>query len=774
MTRHLVDFTPAAAGGPLASVELDRRQFLIGAAALGGGLAVGILPLEGAQAALGRDNPGQQSSGAEFTGVVSIAPDNTVTIRTVKCEIGNGVHTGMAMIVTEELQCDWSLVRGEYMPPNRNLRENNLYSKTGALAYFSGRSTGKEMMEQLLQIGASARERLRLAAAQRWNVPVVEVAAANSVLTHAPSGRKATYGEVAAAAAAVQLDKEPALKPRAEWSFLGKASRKRMNLPFILDGSAKYGLDIQVPGMVYAAVRHVPAHGGRLKRVDADKVRGMPGVRGVVIIDPDEKRGGLPERMTAPMGLSASTNGPQAAVAVIADHFWQAKVALDALPVEWDPGEGANWPNTQAVYDGAVKAARDTASGNLLRNQGDVDAASRAGKRVEMEFLTPYQDHFVMEPLNGTALVAADRCDVWISTQHAQQAMYVAADETGLHPEKVHVHATYVGVGFGRRIYGDDVRTVVAIARKLPGTPVKVIWTREETTRQGRYRDIAAARLSATLGDDGMIKALDISQAASRPIGRNLTDTPYQLAIPNFRARTKRFATNIMNGPFRGPVYISNCFFLETLVNRCAEEAKIDAVEYRRRLLAHFPDKGWIKALDEVAQKANWGQSLPRGTAQGVAIGNWAMANTKEGEPVPFSGSTVAAIVTVEVSRRGNIAIPRVDVAFDIGSIINPDAVRVQMEGGVIAGLSAALNEELNVANGAIVEGNLDGYRVLRQADPLLPQEIHVHFGGNSGHERFSEAGEPPMGPPPPAFVHAYFRATGKWITRQPFLRHLG
>ena len=770
MTKHQADFTPASGS----TVEIGRRSFMVSAAAMAGGMTIGIAPLEEAAAALGARNPGQQSTGAEFTGIISIGADNTVTIRTTKCEIGNGVHTGMAMIVTEELGCDWNLVRGEYMPPNRNLKDNNFYSKTGALAYFSGRSTGKEMMDQLMQVGASARERLRAAAAARWSVPVDQVKAENSTLVHAASNRKLTYGEVAAEAAAIKLDKEPGLKPQAEWTFLGKGSKRRMNLQHILDGSAVYGLDVQVPGMVYATVRHVPAHGGKLKSVNFDAIKAMPGVRRVVVVDPSEGGRGLPDRVTAPMGLSATTNGPQAAVAVVADHFWQAKVALDMLPIEWDAGDGAKWTNNQAVYAAAAEAAKDTTKGNVLRNQGDVDEGLKSGRKVEMEFMTPYQDHFLMEPLNGTAVVTADRCDVWISTQHAQQAMYVAADETGLHPEKVHVHATYVGVGCGRRIYGDDVRTVVAIAKKMAGTPVKVIWTREETTRQGRYRDIAAAKITATLGDDGMPKAIDINQAASRPIGRNLSDTPYQLAIPNFRARTKLFATNIMTGPFRGPVYTSNCFFLETFINNCAETAKIDPVEYRRRLLAKFPDKGWVKALDEVAQKANWGQSLPRGIAQGVAIGNWAMANTQDGAPVPLSGSTVATIVTVEVSRRGNVAIPRVDVAFDLGSIINPDAVRAQMEGGVMMGLSAALHEELSISNGAIVEGNLDSYRAMRQADPFLPQEVHVHFGGNSGHERFSEAGEPPMGPPPAAFAHAYFRATGKWVTRQPFTKYMG
>jgi isoquinoline 1-oxidoreductase beta subunit len=753
--------------------RMGRRGFMVSTAAVAGGMVIGLTPATDALGATARTNPGDQSTGAEFTGFVSITPDNKVTIRATKTEIGNGAFTGIAMIVTEELGCDWSMVQGEYLPPNRNVREQNFYSKTGALAYFAGRSTGKEMMEQLLQVGASARERLRAAAAAKWGVPVDQVKAENSVLTHAGSGRTLTYGDVAEAAAAVTLEKEPSIKPSSAWTVLGKATPQRLNLPLILDGSAKYGVDVQVPGMVYATVRQVPAHGGRLKSYDFAAIKAMPGVRSVVVVDPDEVRAGLPARMTAPLGLSATTNGPQAAVAVIADHFWQAKVALDALPIVWDSGDGAKWTTTKTVYDALTAAPKDMSKANKLRDQGDVDTALKSGTRVEAEFMTPYQEHFLMEPLNGTALVTDSRVDVWMSTQHPQQAMYVAADETGIHPENVHIHAAWVGMGCGRRVYGDDVRVVVAIAKKLKGTPVKVIWTREEATRQGRYRDIAAASCVATLGDDGMPKAMEINHACSNPIGRNLSDTPYQLTIPNFRVVTRSFTTNLMNGPFRGPVFNSNCFFLETFINQCAETAKQDAVEYRRKLLAKYEDKGWIKVLDEVAQKANWGQSLPSGTTQGVAIGNWAMARTPEGLPVPHTGSTVASIVTLEVTRRGAVSIPRIDIAFDVGGCINERLMKANLEGGTIMGLSAAYHEELNIANGTVVEGNLDNYRLLRQNDPLLPQEIHVHFGANTGKERFSEAGEPPMGPTPPALVHAYFRATKKWITRQPFRKFM-
>jgi isoquinoline 1-oxidoreductase beta subunit len=752
-------------------VVLDRRQFVLTTMFVGGSLMVGLMPAGQALAAVATRKPWDQSPGSEFSAFISIMPDNTVVIRGTSPDIGNGAFSATPMIVTEELKCDWNLVRSEYIPANRDLKEGGTYSKSGVLAYFSGRTTGEAVMKQLLQIGASTRERLRQAAAKQWGVDVADVTAAKSILTHAPTKRTLKYADVAAAAASIVFDKEPELTPREEWTFLGKESPSKLNQPLILDGSAVYGLDVQVDGMLNAALRQVPAQGGRLKSYDFNAIKGMPGVRAVVVVDPDEIRPGLPQGFRAPFGISASTNGPQAAVAVIADHFWQAKVALDLLPVEWDLSAGAEWENTQKIYDALMATLANPKDANKVRDQGDVTAALATGKKVEATYLTPYMDHVNMEPLNGTALVTNDRVDVWMPTQHAQNALYVAADETGIHPEKVHVHQTWVGTGLGRRVYGDDVRMVVAIANKMRGTPIKVIWTREESMRQGRYRALVGGAFAASLGDDGMPKAIHISTSGTNPNARAIGDSPYQTSVANYRVETQRFNTNLMTGPWRGPVYNSNCFMIETFINELAEAARMDAVEYRRKLLANYEDKSWIKLLDVVAAKAGWGNSLERGLAQGIAIGNWGMATTKEGMGIPFSGTTVAAIVTAEVTRRGQIAIPRVDVAIDTGSYINQDAVRAMVEGGVTLSLGAAMHEEINVNRGQVVEGNLDNYRVMRQNDPALPQEIHVHFDGMSGHERFSVAGEPPMGPPPPALAHAVFRITGKWMRRHPFDR---
>jgi len=752
------------------TVTLNRRKFIISAAAVGGGMTLGIGPIGTAEAGFAPGAPWEQSEGIEFTGFISIAPDNIVTVRSTSPDIGMGTFTCNPMLVTEELKCDWNLVRGEFLEPNRDLNEGGFYSSAGRLAYFSGRTTGPEVMKQMLQVGASARERLKQAAAQLWGVAVAEVNAIDSILTHTGSGRTLTYGQVASAAASITLDSEPSVSAPSSWTFLGKESPRKVNLPIILDGSAKYGIDVIEPGMVYAALKQSPAHGGMLKSFDADAVRGMAGVIDVVVIDPTEIRPGLPEGMSATFGIS-SKNAPQSAVAVIAEHYYQAKTALDMLPVEWDAGEGAKWTDEQVVYNGLTDVLRNPTEANVVRDIGDVTAALQTGTKVESEFYTPYQDHMLMEPLNATVKVTAGRVDCWIANQHPQQVMYVVAHETGVHPKNVHVHPTWAGNGFGRRVYGDEASMAAAIAKQMPGVAVHTIWTREENTAQGRPRDLVGGTFSATLGNDGMPTALLANVAGTRSaVTRALQEHPYQTGIPNFRVQTTQYVTNVMTGPWRAPVYNTNAFMTETFINMLADKAGIDPVEYRRQLLKNW-DPSWMKVLDEVTTKAGWGQELPRGTGMGVAISNWGMGKT-EGGPTPNSGTTVAAVVTAEVTRRGNVAIPRVDMAFDTGGVLNRDLVTAGIEGSVIMSLSSAMHEELNISNGVITNTNYDHYRMFRQNDSALPWEIHVHFGGLSGHERFSEIGEPPMGPPPPALAHAIFNATGKWVRTQPFNKY--
>ncbi|MET0659039.1 MAG: molybdopterin cofactor-binding domain-containing protein [Steroidobacteraceae bacterium] len=747
-----------------ASTVIGRREFIISSLAVGGGMAIGIsLPVlsEGVVAPrAGTASPGGRET--ELSAWITIAPDDIVTVRVATPEVGNGVMTQGALTVAEELQCDWSKVRAEFAPPNRNYREQGVYSSNvGPLAYFSGRSTGAERTQLLLQVGASARERLKAAAARRWEASVANIEARNSVLTHTPSGRTLRYGEVAGEAATINLPREPKLKPQERWTLLGKRTPTKLNNQAIVTGSAVFGIDVRLPGMLYAALLQSPVHGGKLKHYDFEAIRSMPGVRGIAVVDPSEPRKALQE--LPPF----AENDAQSAIAVVADHYWQARKALEALPVEWDPGSGAQWKTTEQAYAAAL-AAVDGKERKIEKRSGDAERAlAAATKVVDATYLTPLCEHAAMEPLNGTALVTPERVDVWHPSQHSHQAFLTAAHECGIDPVKVFFHQTFVGGGFGRRIYGNDVRMVVAVAKKFPGRPVHVIWSREETTRQGRYRPLAVARLRAALHPDSkMPTALDVRVSDAGFGFRGLIDGPYVNGevITNVQIESMRLPLHILTGPYRGPGYNSYAFMLESFIDECAHAAGIDALEYRLQMVERWPDPSWKGCLQELAKQAQWDKPLPRGQGRGIAISNWGM------EGKPSAGTTIAAIASVEVSRGGELRILQLDLAFDTGKVMNRDAVLAQLQGGAVFGLNMALNEELHIQDGAIVEGNFDQYRMLRIGD--MPRAINVHFGALSGADRFSEVGEAPVGVVGPAVANAIFNATGKRIRSMPFVKH--
>jgi len=745
----------------------SRRNFVVTTAAYAGGVALTVVNASRkAVAASSNAQPWAdilQESQGELSAWVAIAPDDTVTIRVVTPEIGNGVMTQGAMTVTEELCCDWSKVKAELASATRDYREDAVYSTgSGALPFFAGHSTDENRQIRLLQAGASARERLKVAAANTWCVSVTEIEAKDSVLTHTKSSRTLRYGEVAEQAAEVQLEQEPAIKLQSDWTFLGKASPAKLNLPEIVVGKASYGIDVQLPGMVYAALLQSPVHGGKLKYFDAQAVMGLPGVRAVVSVDPSESKGS-PVESQATYGLSRST--AQSAVAVIADHYWQAQMALDALPVEWEDGDGAKWKTTDQVYKAALSLL-DSPGDKVERDVGPPAAVDQQTKIVEATYLAPYSDQTPIEPLNGTALVTDDKVEVWQPTQDPQQALWVASDETGLPPENVFIYPTFVGGAFGRRVYGNDVRMVVAIARKYPGVPVKVIWSREEMTRQGRYRPMVAVKLRAGLNDQKKPEALHGRLVLSDAVGQaGLTDSPYAMAvIPNVRIESHILPMHILTGPYRAPGYNSFSFMMESFIDECAVEAQIDPLEYRLDLLAKWPDPGLTKCLEVAAEKAGWGKSLPKGTGQGVAISNWA------GRGKPQAGTTVCVVATVEVSPDGELIVQALDITFDSGRVVNRDAVAAQLQGGAIFALNMSLNEELTINDGRIVEGNFSEYPMLRIGD--MPAKINIHFEALSGHDRFGIMGESPVGPVGPAIANAIFSATGKRIRTMPFRHH--
>jgi isoquinoline 1-oxidoreductase beta subunit len=745
--------------------SLTRRRLIFTSAAVAGGLALRVsFASETAEAAditspVWYEPPGKNV--LEFDPFLTIAPDDTVTVRVTTPEIGNGVMTQACMTVAEELQCDWSKMRAEFAEVNRNFRENGVYGKAGGLlAFFSGRSLWDDRLQLMLQVGASTRERLKAAAAAQWKVPAAEIDAANSILTHTPTGRRLRYGEVAAKAATVKLAAEPALKPRDQWTFLGKASPPKLNIPAIVTGTATYGMDIRLPGMVYAALRQSPVHGGKLKSCNADAVRSMPGVRAVVIVDPTEPRYEYPQ--ATPLFGKGFAN-VQWGVAVIADHYWQARKALEALPVEWEDGPGGQWKSMDQIV--AAAFATCDKPGKVELSVGTArDLVDKQTKVVEGSYYTPYCDNAVMEPLNGTALVTPDRVDCWLPNQFMDIAAYTAAGESGVKPENVYIHQTFVGGAFGRRGGGDDVRMVVAVAKKYPGVPVHVIWTREETMRQGRYRGLAAAKLKAGLDASGLPVAFVGHIAGKGPLNNTFHDNVYTNGcIPHIYIEQQDSPEHLLCGAFRGPGYNSYAFIMETFIDECAYAAGIDPMDYRLKLVAKWSDPGWTKCLKEVAAKSGWGRKLPKGQGQGVAICNWMMQGK------PENGTTVACVATVEVTPAGVLVVKELDFAFDCGSMINEDAVVSQMQCGSLFALNVALNEELTVKDGRVVEGNFDDYPMLRTKDA---PKVNIHFGGLTGHKRFGESGEPPNGPIGPAVGNAIYSAIGKRIRSTPFRKH--
>ncbi len=746
------------------SPRLPRRQFMFAGAALSGGMALGIAPALSKTAdvkAAAGPWVGDMPVGAAFSAWLEIAPDDTLTVNVATPEIGNGVSTQIAMNVAEELNCDWAKVRPAFASIQRNFLEKEVYA-VGFQPFFGGHGADKVRLKHCLQLGASARERLKAAAAARWGVTVSDVTAKDSVLSHAASGRSLRFGEVAAEAATVTLPAEPRIKSSSQWQLIGKKSPPKLHIPQIANGTAIYGIDVKQPGMVHAALLQSPVHGGKLKSHDPAKVLRMPGVRAVVVLDPAKTRKS-PVKSKATFGFG--DNQVQSGVAVIADHYWQARKALDALPVEWDPGDGAKWADSEAIYK-AGNAVWGKPGGRTLRKTGDLAAAT--GKRVvEGEYMTPYCDAATMEPLNATVLVTADSAEAWLATQDQQQAFWTVIDETGLAPENVKVHQTFVGGGFGRRTQADDVRMAVAIAKEYPGKPVKVIWNREECFRQGRFRTPVSARYRAVLDDvtglpqsySGETAYVGTSETFQIPLG--FFDVPYFNSgiIPNVLLTTNKFPVHVLNGAWRGPCYNSHTFTVETFIDECAVAAGIDPLQYRLDLLANW-DKSWSDCLHLASNKAGWGDPLAKGEGLGIAISCWPIANAHK------SGSVIATVARVAVSSEGQVSVRQIDVAFDCGSIANPDAVRAQIEGGTLFGMNAALNEELTVKDGAIVEGNFDEYPMIRMAD--VPP-LHVHFDALSGDERMAIIGEAPTGPIQPAIGNAIYAATGKRLRRTPF-----
>ena len=701
---------------PLQSA-LSRREFLEATGIAGAGLLIGFhLPT---RTRVLTTKPAA-AAGMELNAWIHIGTDDAVTLIVSESEMGQGVLTSLPQILADELDADWTRVRSEHALADR--------------AKFGRQSTGgstsvRTGYANLRKAGAAAREMLIRAAAEGWGVDPATCRTESGFVLHDPSRRRLSYGELAERAATLPRPENPRLKDPKDFRYIGKPVARLDTHDKVL-GRARYGIDVQVPGMLIAQVVHCPVFGGKVKSFDGSAALAVAGVRHVVEIP--------------------------AGVAVVADHFWAAKQGRDALRVTWDAGEHGHL--TSAVITAMLKSA--VATGVAARDDGDAAAAlSGAARTVEAVYELPYLAHATMEPMNCTADVRADRCEVWVATQSPTGTQDTAARITGLPVEQVTVHTMLLGGGFGRRSQTDFVADAVHTSKAV-GKPVKVVWTREDDTRGGYYRPAAYNTLAGGLDASGKPLAW-IHNIASPSIMsqfgplRNGIDgagvegasnIPY--AIPNIRVTYATIDLPITLWFWRSVGSSLNAWITESFVDELAAAAGKDPVEFRLSLLAEH--SRFRRVLETAAREAGWGSPLPAGRARGVALHE-------------SFGSIVGEVAEVSVGSDGTPHVHRVVCAVDCGDVVNPDIIKAQMESGIVYGLSAALWGELTIQGGAVKEGNFDTYPILRIGQMPRIDTFIVTSGDALGG--IGEPGTPPIAP---AVCNAIHALTGKRIRRLP------
>lgn len=721
----------------MTAMMTSRRRFLAGSAAAAGGLTLGFhIPLAGAQ-------PKSAAPVPEINAWVVVKPDDTVVIRIARSEMGQGSLTGLAQLVAEELDCDWSKVTTEYPTPGQNLARNRAWGN-----FSTGGSRGiRESHDYVRKGGAAARMMLVQAAAEQWKVPASECTAANSVITHGPSKRTISYGKVANAAAKLTPPTDVPLKDPKDWKVAGKPV-KRLDTADKLTGKQIYGVDLQLPGMLNAAIKDCPVFGGKVKSFDAAAIMKKPGVKKVVQVG-------------------------DSAVAVVADTWWRAKAALDELPIVWDEGPNANV--SSATIAAVLKEgldAKEAAAGNKV---GDVEAALKAPgvKLVTATYSYPFQNHATMEPMNATAKYTSQRCEVWTPTQNGEAALAAASEASGLPPAQCEVYKLHLGGGFGRRgAVHDWVRQAVAIAKEMPGTPIKLIWSREEDMLHGRYHPITQCKMTAALDEKGEVTGMHMRISGQsivagifpQNIRNGLDPVVFQglnppgpeasigYTIPNLLIDHAMRNPHVPPGFWRGVNLNQNTIYLECFMDELAHETKTDPLEFRRKLMANHPKH--LAVLNAAAEKAGWGKPAPDGIYRGLA------------QCMGF-GSYVAACAEVSVGKDGKIKVHRIVAATDPGHAVNPQQIEAQVEGSFVYGLTAALYGECTVAGGRIEQENFDTYPMMRIDEMPKVETVIVPSGGFWGG-----VGEPTIAVAAPAVLNAIFAATGKRIRDLPLKNH--
>jgi isoquinoline 1-oxidoreductase beta subunit len=710
--------------------KLSRRKFVIAAASTGAGLAIGFNFSSSATA---------EATAPEVNAWVVVQPDDTVVIRIARSEMGQGTLTGLAQLVAEELECDWSRVTTEYPSPGQSLARDRVWGSFSTGGSRGIRSSHKYVREG----GAAAREMLVQAAANEWGVPRSECTVADGVITHTSTGRSTTYGKVAQAAAKLEPPADIALKAPSEWKLIGQPV-KRLDTADKLTGKQVYASDLKLPNMLNAAIKACPVFGGVLSSFDADKINALPGVRNVVKVD-------------------------DTAVAVVADTWWQAKTALHALPVVWD--EGPNATESNASISEFLDEGLSADKAFVGNTNGDIDrAASGAAQTIEAVYSYPFQNHATMEPMNATALWTQDKCEVWCPTQNGEAALAATASAAELPQEQCEVHKIHLGGGFGRRgAFHDYVQQAVSIARQMPGTPIKLLWSREEDMTHGMYHPITKAKLVGMLDEAGELIGLRVRISGQSILAHVMPgrlkdgadmvtfqgllpegDHSISYSVPNLLVDHAMRNPHVPPGFWRGVNINQNAIYLESFIDELAHAAGKDPLAFRRKLMANHPRS--LAVLNAVAERVGWDSEAPAdGVHRGLAV-------------CKAFGSHIAACAEVSVSDAGKLKVHRIVAATDPGHVVNPQQVEAQIEGSFVYGLSALLYGGCDVENGRIVQQNFDTYNSLRMAEMPAVESIVMP----SGDEPWGGVGEPTIAVAAPAVLNAIFAATGKRIRHVP------
>jgi len=702
------------------TATLNRRTFLKVSAAAGGGLIVGgFFPVVS-------DLTAEAAGLFEPSVWVKIAADDTVTMTLTMLEMGQGVMTSMPMLVAEELDVDWNRIKTEWAPAHPKYGNPNF----GGQQLTAGSNSVRGMWKVLRESGATARAMLMTAAAQTWSVAENTVSTEKGEVVHKASGRRLKYGALVDKAAALPVPKTVALKDPKDFKVLGQ-SLQRLDIPEKVNGKAEFGLDVKRPGMLIARVVRCPVFGGKVSSFNADKAKAVAGVRHVVAIS-----GG---------------------VAVAADNYWAASKGAQALEVKWDEGPLAKLNSADISRKYAELAEQP---GKVARNNGDAAAALKgAAKSIERVFEVPFLAHACMEPMNCTADVRADRCDVWVPTQGQTASQQAAMAASGLPADKVHIFTTYLGGGFGRRGEADFVADAVETSKAV-GKPVKVVWTREDDIQHDFYRPVTYVRMWAAADAAGKPVAYQmrmVQQSLMKRIGGlppngvdfisvdGAANLPYD--IPNIRIEYTETDPGIPFGFWRSVGASVTGFVVEGFIDELAATAGEDPFEFRRKRLSKHPRHKAV--LELVAEKSGWGKPLPQGRARGIAL-------------LECFGSIVGQVAEVSVTN-GNVKIHKMWCAVDAGWVVNPDTIKAQMEGGTLYGVSAALNGEITIQNGRVVQRHFNDYKVVRMNEA---PEVETHIVASA--EEPGGIGEPSTAVAAGALVNAIAAATGKRIYKLP------